>query len=99
MKEAEGFEAVSILIERHIRGYVATGFREPIIVYSYVPTVTPEEAEWFLNSFKQGTLLKELDSYNRITDYHYPFKRPDVAEAIEDFFKKGKHLEHIKEIR
>jgi hypothetical protein len=96
MTGRELFGPLASALMIHIKDYHASCMQEQIGVYGHSPAIFPDEAEQFLEYFNKGKLHEELSRYKDPLRIGRPFKRPDIMEAVEDFFQKGKHLKFVK---
>lgn len=87
---AEGYEAMAIELEQHIKFYQPVGYREQIHVFDFTPNIIPSVAEECHRSYKEGSLKERLKKPFDYEGYDRGFKWY-VQEAILDFFQNGIH--------
>ena len=78
-KLAEGYELDTIRLERFIKNYVPTGWKEPIgkVMTGFIFFV--EDIKKMETDYKDGVLKEKMDER---------YKNPNVTQAILEFFEK-----------
>lgn len=80
----------AIRLSEFIKFYIPKGYREPIHIFDYVPSISESDYVVFESAYNNGTLLNYLKSYTRrfASTAILPFNKPYVIEAIEAYFDK-----------
>jgi hypothetical protein len=89
-KTAEGFGAMAISLEHHIRDYTPQTWTAPISNVAYIPTVLENEAETFQKLNEKGILESGLKRLGNCKESRFKaFNKSFYQSAIVDFFEKG----------
>ncbi|MFA5154311.1 MAG: hypothetical protein WC554_17310 [Clostridia bacterium] len=79
----------AIDLEQFIGNFIPKGFREPIKVFDFTPTISEQNYIYFDLCFNKGTLENDLKTYSDLQIIHpiCRFNKPYIISAITEYFK------------